>query len=106
MMKSNPSPCQIEQLAQLQLFDYQSNNSGTCFSEPGFNMTVAAAYHLQDAVIRLLVDAGENVIGYKVGCTGPGTKVQFGMNGPIRGTLFENEARRNKIRFVSLKKWR
>ena len=56
---------------------------------------MSAAYDLQDAVTRLRVKAGENVIGYKVGCTGPGTKAQFGMNGPIRGTLFGNEAFRN-----------
>ena len=95
IMKSAPSPHQIEKLAHRHLRDYQCNNPGTCFSEPGFNMTVAAAYHLQDAVTRLRVKAGENVIGYKVGCTGPGTKAQFGMNGPIRGTLFGNEAFRN-----------
>jgi 2-keto-4-pentenoate hydratase len=94
-MKFVPSPHQIEQLAHRQLLDYQCNNTGTCFSEPGFSMTVASAYHLQDAVTRLRVEAGERVIGYKVGCTGPGTKAQFGMNGPIRGTLFGNEAFRN-----------
>ena len=94
-MKSTPSLRQIEHLAHRQLLDYQSNNPGTCFSEPGFNITVAAAYHLQDAVSRLRVEAGERIIGYKVGCTGPGTKAQFGINGPIRGTLFEDEARLN-----------
>ena len=61
-MKSTPSPQQIEQLAHRQLLDYKCNNPGTCFSEPGFNMTVAAAYHLQDAVTGLRVRAGENVI--------------------------------------------
>ena len=91
-MKSNPSSQEIEQLALRQLRDYHSNTPGMCFSEPGFNINVSAAYDLQDAVTRLRVKAGENVIGYKVGCTGPGTKAQFGMNGPIRGTLFENEA--------------
>ena len=94
-MKSPPSPRQIEHLAHRQLLDYQSNNPGTCFSEPGFSITVAAAYHLQDAVSRLRVEAGERIIGYKVGCTGPRTKAQFGINGPIRGTLFEGEARQN-----------
>ena len=53
IMKSNPSPRQIEYLAHRQLLDYRSNNPGTCFSEPGFKMSVAAAYHLQDAVTRL-----------------------------------------------------
>ena len=95
IMKSAPFFHQIEQLAHRQLLDYQGNNPGTCFSEPGSNMTVTAAYQLQDAVTRLRVEAGESVIGYKVGCTGPGTKAQFGMNGPIRGTLFEDEAYRN-----------
>ena len=95
IMKSNPSSQQIEQLALRQLRDYQSNTPGMCFSEPDFNINVSAAYDLQDAVTRLRVKAGENVIGYKVGCTGPGTKAQFGMNGPIRGTLFGNEAFRN-----------
>ena len=94
-MKSTPSLRQIEHLAHRQLLDYQSNNPGTCFSEPGFNITVAAAYHLQDAVTRLRVKSGESVIGYKVGCTGSGTKAQFGINGPIRGTLFKDEARQN-----------
>ena len=94
-MKSTPSPHKIEQLAVRQLLDYQSNNPGTCFSEPGFNISVTAAYDLQDAVTRIRVKAGERVIGYKVGCTGPGTKAQFGMEGPIRGTLFGDEAFRN-----------
>jgi 2-keto-4-pentenoate hydratase len=35
------------------------------------------------------------LIGYKVGCTGPGTVQQFGMEGPIRGCLFESEIRRH-----------
>lgn len=94
-MKSTVSTHQIEQLAVRQLLDYQSNNPGTCFSAPGFNISVTAAYDLQDTVTSFRVKAGESVIGYKVGCTGPGTKAQFGMNGPIRGTLFRNEALRN-----------
>ena len=77
-MKSAPSPHQIEQLAHRQLSDYQCNNPGTCFSEPGFNMTVAAAYQLQDEVTRLRVEAGESVIGYKVGCTGLEQKPNLG----------------------------
>ena len=55
-MKFTPSPHQIEHLAHRQLLDYQSNNPDTCFSEPGFNITVADAYHLQDAVTRLRVE--------------------------------------------------
>ena len=46
---------------------------------------------MQDAVTDLRVKEGEAVIGYKVGCTGPGTMKLFDMQGPIRGTLFESE---------------
>ena len=46
---------------------------------------------MQDAVTDLRVKEGETVIGYKVGCTGPGTTKLFDMQGPIRGTLFESE---------------
>ena len=95
MMKPFISPHRIEQLAIRQLLDYQSNNPGTCFSEPGFNINVVAAYNLQDAVTNLRVKSGERVIGYKVGCTGPSTRTQFGMDGPIRGTLFADEALQN-----------
>ena len=37
----------------------------------------------------------EKIAGYKVGCVGPGTTEQFGMKGPIRGTLFLNEIYEN-----------
>jgi 2-keto-4-pentenoate hydratase len=92
IMKSALSHNEIEKLAARQLLDYQSNNPGTCFSELGFNIDLTTAYDLQDSVTRLRVAAGERVIGYKVGCTGPGTRAQFGMDGPIRGTLFKDEA--------------
>lgn len=88
---------EIEKLAIGQLADYRANNPGTCFLEPDFNIDINAAYDLQDAVTKLRVNSGEHVIGYKVGCTGPGTRTQFGMNGPIRGTLFKDEALINEV---------
>ena len=96
-MASNIPFHEIENLAAGQLSDYRSNNPGTCFSNPEFNIDVTAAYDVQDAVTKLRVGSGERVIGYKVGCTGPGTRAQFGMDGPIRGTLFEDEALTNGV---------
>ena len=87
----------IRKLANNQLEDYRSQNPGTCFADPDFVIDIAAAYELQDAVTKLRVKTGERVIGYKVGCTGPGTKAQFGMAGPIRGTLFSDEALSNGV---------
>ena len=86
----------IEQLAIRQLADYRSANPGTCFSDLNFNIGVSSAYALQDTITKIRIEAGERVIGYKVGYTGPGTRAQFGMDGPIRGTLFAEEALLNK----------
>ena len=86
----------VEQLAIRQLSDYRSATPGTCFSEPNFYINVSSAYALQDTITKIRIESGERVIGYKVGCTGPGTRTQFGMDGPIRGTLFAGEALLNK----------
>ena len=85
----------IDELAERQLNDFRFVNPGTAFVDQDFHIDVKTAYTVQDAVARLRVNEGEKVIGYKVGCTGPGTTKLFGMNGPIRGTLFEDEIHTN-----------
>ncbi|MDE0784795.1 MAG: hypothetical protein OSB34_16655 [Planktomarina sp.] len=70
---------QIHELALRQLKDYRSINPGTCFSEPDFSLDISNAYAVQDEVVRLRVQEAERVVGYKVGCTGPGTTKLFGM---------------------------
>lgn len=81
----------IEALARNQLDDYRNINPGTCFSEPTFEISVTEAYQIQDAVTELRKKEGESVAGYKIGCIGDDIKSQFGMSGPIRGTLFSSE---------------
>ena len=85
----------LEELADRQWRDYRARQPGTCFADPDFVLSLAEAYELQDAVAKLRIAAGDRLIGYKVGCTGPGTVQQFGMQGPIRGCLFESEVRRH-----------
>jgi 2-keto-4-pentenoate hydratase len=82
-------------LADRQWRDYRARQPGTCFADSGFALDLACAYELQDAVAALRIAIGDRVVGYKVGCTGPGTIQQFGMAGPIRGCLFESEIRRH-----------
>jgi 2-keto-4-pentenoate hydratase len=84
----------LAELAGRQWRDYLAREPGTCFADPGFVLDLPQAYELQRAVSALRVEAGDRVIGYKVGCTGPGTVAQFGMEGPIRGYLYESEVRR------------
>ena len=81
----------LRKLALKQLNDYRNNNPGTCFNDSDLILNIDAAYELQDTVTDLRVAEGEDIVGYKVGCTGSGTTHQFGIKGPIRGTLFGAE---------------
>jgi hypothetical protein len=78
----------LAELADRQWRDYRRRQPGACFADPQFDLSLAAAYELQDGVAKLRVASGDRLIGYKVGCTGPGTTQQFGTQGPIRGRLF------------------
>ena len=98
MSKPDPAPGVTGALAGLaarQWGDYCAREPGTCFADPGFTLDLRQAYELQDAVSALRVADGDRVIGYKVGCTGPGATAQFGMAGPIRDYLYESEVRRS-----------
>ena len=73
----------LDDLAEKQLDDYREVNSGTCFGEENFELTIDEAYAVQDAVVDLRSNEGDKVIGYKVGCTGPGTTILFVMKDSI-----------------------
>ncbi len=78
--------------AARQLADYRTRTPGTFFAEDDHpRFTLGDAYAVQDEVATLRAAEGEPVAGYKVGCTGPGTREQFGMDGPIRGFLYGSE---------------
>jgi 2-keto-4-pentenoate hydratase len=84
----------LARLAEHQWRDYRVRRPGTCFADPGLVLSLPQAYELQRAVAALRIAAGDRVVGYKVGCTGPGTVAQFGMAGPIRGYLYDSEVHR------------
>lgn len=85
------------ELATRQLSDYKNNTPGTWFAEPSFHMDIDLAYELQDTVTQLRLNEGDSIAGYKIGCIGKDVKKQFGMDGPIRGTLFQSEIFSNTI---------
>ena len=87
----------ISKIAKQQLRDYRNINPGTCFSKGDFSLSINESYAVQEAVVSLRLEEGETVIGYKVGCTGPGTTKLFGMWGPIRGTLFKSEVHESGV---------
>lgn len=84
----------VPAVAAQQSRDYRAGTPGLCFADPAFQPSLKEAYLIQDEVTRLRQAAGDHVVGYKVGCIGPGTTAQFGMSGPVRGTLYASEVRR------------
>ncbi|HVY16972.1 MAG TPA: hypothetical protein VHB27_17250 [Rhodopila sp.] len=88
----------LHALAERQWRDYRARTPGTCFADPDARpLTLEQAYKVQHAVARLRTGSGETIVGFKVGCTGPGTTAQFGMAGPIRGYLFGGDVRRSGV---------
>ncbi len=82
----------VRGFAVRQLADYRARRPGTLFGEDDRpHLTLSDAYTVQAQVATLRAAEGEPVAGYKVGCTGPGTREQFGMDGPIRGFLYSSE---------------
>jgi 2-keto-4-pentenoate hydratase len=81
----------IERLAKRQLSDYDRHQPGGLFAGYSIPMTVDDAYALQMAVVRLRVERGEQVAGYKVGCISPVVQAQLGLDRPVFGHVFGTE---------------
>ncbi len=82
----------VRGLAARQLADYRARTPGTFFGEEDHpRLTLDDAYAVQAEVATLRIADGEPVAGYKVGATGPGTREQFGMDGPVRGFVYGTE---------------
>lgn len=86
------SASRIEGWASRQLADYDARNPGTIFGE-GAVLSVSDAYDLQSAVADLRCSRGERIIGYKIGCTSPKIREQFGINHCVTGRLYDTEKR-------------
>jgi 2-keto-4-pentenoate hydratase len=80
----------LRQWARRQLADYDSRQPGTLFSE-GVVLSVEQAYEVQSAVAQLRCERGEQVIGYKVGCTSPTIRTQLGIDHRVTGRLYDSE---------------
>src|SRR5277367_7098510 len=86
-------PMSLKSLAMRQWRDYQRGTPGTAFADPEISLTLEEAYNVQIGFAGLRCAAGDAIVGYKVGCVGPGVVEQFGMSGPIHARLFRSEIR-------------
>ena len=80
----------IRQWAAGQLADYDARKPGTMFAK-GVVLGMAEGYELQSAVAELRRVRGEQIIGYKVGCTSPKIRAQLGIDHCVSGRLYEPE---------------
>jgi 2-keto-4-pentenoate hydratase len=80
---------QIEILADhfLEAFDHGTYPGDRTFKMDSISLD--QAYLVQDRVAEMRVARGENVVGYKVGCTSNAIRQQLGLSEPICGRLFE-----------------
>jgi 2-keto-4-pentenoate hydratase len=51
------------------------------------NLSLDQAYDVQDKFLAARLAQGESTVGYKVGCTSPAIRAQFGLSEPICGRL-------------------
>ena len=71
---------------------YERNWSGK-LEPPVSDISIAEAYKVQDLVVERRVQRGEEVVGYKVGCTSEAIRSQFGLSELISGRLFSPHVR-------------
>lgn len=69
-------------------YDAFYSNSWRNVSTSMLSLSIADSYYVQNIVCQKRVEAGEDVIGYKVGCTSIAIRDQFGIDEPISGRLF------------------
>ncbi len=75
---------------------YQRKWEGDC--DPAVaELSIGEAYAVQDLVAELRVEKGEEIAGYKVGCTSEAIRKQFGLSEPISGRLFHPHVQKEGV---------
>lgn len=67
------------------------------------DLTVAQAYSVQDEFVAARVRDGAKTVGWKVGCTSPAIRKQFGLSQPISGKLLEPDIFASGVALDSLR---
>lgn len=79
---------ELRRMAVGMLADYDARTPGNWFSRR-VDLKIPQAYELQNAIARLREQRGEQIIGYKVGCTSKAIQEQLGVDEPIFGRIFD-----------------
>tara|TARA_A100001011_G_C14073317_1_gene741247 strand:- start:121 stop:906 length:786 start_codon:yes stop_codon:yes gene_type:complete len=85
----------LNEYAKKLLDDYDAVTPGTIFKEK-INISVAQALDLQSKVALLRENRGDEIVGYKIGCTSKsGNQHIIGLSHPAWGRLWKNEQYKN-----------
>ena len=87
-------------MALRMLADYEARTPGQIVGEP-LDLTTVQAYALQAEIARLREERGEQVVGYKVGCTSRLIQAQLGVKEPIFGRLWGTECHPSGVHLSS-----
>jgi len=85
--RPDPRMADLQPFADTFLRLFQEHRFVHAGNEPISSLTLQDAYHVQQMVIDARTGGGEQVAGYKVGCTSEAIRQQFGLSEPICGCL-------------------
>ena len=82
---------QIHDVAKSLLQDFDNRCPGASFAHLNINLNIEQAYELQFAIASMRKQRGEEIIGYKVGCTSATIQRQMGITHPVFGHVWDSE---------------
>ena len=81
-------------MASRRFFDFISE---TPVEPPVSELSIKEAYEVQDLVTQMRIDKGEEIVGFKVGCTSEAIRLQFGLEEPINGRLSKSHVHKEEV---------
>ena len=94
-MAAAPAPCpEVEPLRRVATAlqaDIDAVRGSAALAALGDALTPAAGYIIQRYRTAIRLARGEELVGYKVGCTSAKVQAAFGISGPIHGRLWAGE---------------
>ena len=69
---------------------YIAKNPAPLSSQASDGLTVDQAYEIQEKLVEIRVNKGEEIVGYKAGLTSAPSQKKFGVTEAARGTLFKS----------------
>lgn len=88
-MNASPTstPISAEQMAQVLIAAERDRSEVAPFSDSHPGVTLATAYAAQRAFVQSKLDAGEKLVGYKLGLTSRNKQVAMGVDAPLYGRI-------------------